>query len=131
MRVLSFLLLLGLAVSGCGGTVLTQWPKKQIFNRYFRYQELKLGMSQTEVEGIMGPPQVQETADFSGGRFTFYFYRTHNMDYEGSATVRGGYTPLVFQKSRLVGKGRRDYYRAADRLREDEAPAPTWQKRRW
>jgi len=107
--------LLGLLMSGCGETILTQWPKEAIFNQYFRLQDVKLGMSRQEVESIMGPPPVREDGDFSRGHFTFYFYRTHNMDYEGSETVRGGYTPLVFQKDALVGLGRRDYRQAADR----------------
>jgi outer membrane protein assembly factor BamE (lipoprotein component of BamABCDE complex) len=124
-------LVLGLLAFGCGETVLTQWPKEQIFGHYFRLQEVRLGMSKTEVESVMGPPSVQEVGDFRGGRYTFYFYRTHNMDYEGSGTVRGGYTPLVFQQNRLVGKGKRDYYRAADQLGEDESPAPPWQRRSW
>jgi hypothetical protein len=131
MRVLGLTLLLGLLALGCGETVLTQWPREQIFSHYFRLQQVKLGMSQPEVESIMGPPPVKEDADFRGGRFTFYFYRTHNMDYEGSGTVRGGFTPLVFQKNRLVGKGKRDYYRAADQLGEEEMPPPPWQKRDW
>ena len=131
MRFLALVLVLGWLAGGCGETVLTQWPREQIFSKYFRVQEVKLGMSQEEVESIMGPPPVQETGDFRGGRFIFYFYRTHNMDYEGSETVRGGYTPLIFQNGRLVGKGKRDYYRAADRLGEEEAPEAPWQKRSW
>lgn len=131
MHFLALVLVLVWLAGGCGETVLTQWPREQILSKYFRLQDVRLGMSQTEVESIMGPPQVQETGDFRAGRFTFYFYRTHNMDYEGSETVRGGYTPLVFQGDRLVGKGRRDYHRAADRLIEEEAPAPPWQKRSW
>jgi len=108
-------LLLGLLMSGCGETILTQWPKEAIFNQYFRLQDVKLGMSRQEVDSIMGPPSIREEGDFSRGRFTFYFYRTHNMDYDGSETVRGGYTPLVFQKDVLVGLGRRDYRRTVDR----------------
>jgi len=131
MHFLGLVLMLGLLTLGCGETVLTQWPRKQIFSQYFRLQEVKLGMSQAEVESIMGPPPVQEEGDFQGGRYTFYFYRTHNMDYEESGTVRGGYTPLIFQNNRLVGKGKRDYHRASDRPSEEEAPAPPWQKRSW
>lgn len=127
---LGLISVLSLLTLGCD-RVLTQWPREEIFSNYFRLQEVRLGMSQAEVEGIMGPPQVQEVGDYRGGRFTFYFYRTHNMDYEGSGTVRGGYTPLIFQNNRLVGKGKRDYYRATDKLVEEEAPAPPWQKRSW
>lgn len=131
MRYLGVVLLLaGLAV-GCGEAVLTQWPKQQIFNQYFRLQEVKLGMSQAEVDSIMGPPFVQEEGEYPTGLYTLYFYRTHNMDYEGSGTVRGGYTPLIFLDKRLVGKGKRDYYRATEQRGEDEASPSPWQKRSW
>lgn len=124
---------------GCGGKIQTQWPQKKIFSEYFRQHDVKLGMSRTEVEGIMGPPQIQEEGDFRGGHFVLYFYRTHNMDYDGSNTVRGGYTPFIFQGNRLVGKGTRDYLKAVDRLSRTQdftapAPPPTQsihQRRTW
>lgn len=123
---------------GCGERVLTQWPRKTIFSTYFRQQEVKLGMSREEVEGVMGPPQVREEGDYRGGKFMLYFYRTHNMDYEGSGTVRGGFTPFIFQNNLLVGKGRRDYLKAVDRSWSENiappAPAPTqtiYQRRTW
>ena len=139
---MSWLLLLAISVTlafGCGGRVLTQWPQKQIFAENFRQNQVRLGMSLDEVRAIMGPPQVQEEGDFRGGRFVLYFYRTHNMDFEGSDTVRGGFTPFIFQNNMLVGKGRRDYLRAVDRSsRTDDfsppAPPPTqsiFQRRTW
>jgi outer membrane protein assembly factor BamE (lipoprotein component of BamABCDE complex) len=112
--------------AGCGETILTQWPQQSIFNSYFRLQDVKQGMNRAEVEGIMGLPPVREQGDFSTGQYTFYFYRTHNMDYEGSETVRGGYTPLVFRKDILVGMGRRDYLRAADRPVDEPSPVLPW-----
>ncbi len=112
---LSLLVVLVVAASGCGGGMQTQWPQKNIFNEYFRQQEIKLGMSRTEVESIMGPPQVQEEADYQQGHFVLYFYRTHNMDYPESDTVRGGFTPLIFKDNVLVGKGSRAYMKAVDR----------------
>jgi hypothetical protein len=131
MGCLKVVLILAWLTMGCGETVLTQWPRQQIFNQYFRLQEVKLGMSQAEVDSIMGPPPVQEEGEYRAGRYTFYFYRTHNMDYEGSGTVRGGYSPLIFQDKRLIGKGKRDYYRATEQLGEDEASPSPWQKRSW
>jgi hypothetical protein len=122
-RLLLALLMVGLAF-GCAQKVLTQWPQKQIFATFFRLQEVRLGMSREDVEGVMGPPQVLEEGDFRGGRFVLYFYRTHNMDYEESGTVRGGYTPLVFQNNSLVGKGKRDYLRAVDRSWVDSIAPP-------
>ena len=122
---------------GCGQKILTQWPKKEIFATYFREQGVKLGMSREEVEGIMGPPQIKEEGDFRGGRFLLYFYRTHNMDYPESDTVRGGYTPFVFQNNRLVGKGKRGYLTAVDRSWSEDLPPPTpptqgiYQQRSW
>jgi hypothetical protein len=137
MSWLSLILIIIPLAWGCGHRVLTQWPKKEIFATYFREQGVKLGMSREEVEGIMGSPQIKEEGKFRGGRYLLYFYRTHNMDYPESDTVRGGYTPLVFRNNRLVGKGRRDYLKAVDRLWSEDVPAPapptrgTYQKRSW
>ena len=138
MTWLSLALILIPLAFGCGEKILTQWPQKKIFATYFREQGVKLGMSREEVEGLMGPPQVKEEGDFRGGHFILYFYRTHNIDYPESGTVRGGYTPLIFQNNRLVGKGKRDYLKAVDRSwSEDVSPpasAPTqtiYQRRNW
>ena len=135
---LSLLVIIVPLVLGCGGGIQTQWPQKKIFNEYFRQQEVKMGMSRAEVEAIMGHPQVQEEGDFRGGRFVLYFYRTHNMDYPESDTVRGGFTPFIFQNNVLVGKGSRAYHKAVDRSSwsGDYAPPPnpptqTYQKRSW
>jgi hypothetical protein len=120
-----FILLLIVPLAwGCGGGIQTQWPQKQIFSEYFRQQEVKLGMSRQEVEAIMGPPQIQEEGDFKGGHFLLYFYRTHNMDYPESGTVRGGFSPFIFQNDRLVGKGSRAYFKAVDRSAWSEGVTP-------
>jgi Protein of unknown function (DUF3192) len=124
MSWLSLLLIIVSLSLGCGGRVLTQWPQKQIFSEYFRQQQVKVGMNREEVEAIMGPPQIQEEGDFGGGHFLLYFYRTHNMDYPESDTVRGGYTPFIFQNNRLVGKGSRAYFRAVDRTAWSEGVTP-------
>jgi hypothetical protein len=118
------LMLIPLA-GGCREKILTQWPQKEIFATYFREQGVKLGMSREEVEGLMGPPHIKEEGDFREGRFLLYFYRTHNMDYPESGTVRGGYTPFVFQNNRLVGKGKRAYLNAVDRTWGEDLPPPT------
>lgn len=122
---LSLALILFTLALGCEGRILTQWPRQEIFSAYVKYQGVKLGMTREEVEGIMGPPHTREEGEYRGGRFVLYFYRTHNMDYPESGTVRGGYTPLVFQHDRLVGKGKRDYLKAVDRpWSEDTSPPP-------
>jgi hypothetical protein len=138
MSRLTLALLCVVLACSCAPRVLTQWPQKKIFSTYFRLQEVRMGMSREDVEGVMGPPQVLEEGDFRGGHFVLYFYRTHNMDYEESGTVRGGYTPLIFQNNRLVGKGNRDYLRAVDRSWGDSIappaspPPPTiFQRRTW
>ncbi len=123
-----FCLWLALLTTGCAETVLTQWPQPSIFQGYFRLQEVKQGMSRTDVEGIMGAPPVREEGDYRSGHFTLYFYRTHNMDYEGSETVRGGFTPLIFQGDHLVGIGRRDYLRTVDRPWADGMSDPSWRR---
>ena len=65
-----------------------------MWSSYFQLQEVKLGMTKQEVIARMGPPRVQESGGKSGESFLFYL--THNMDTEGSETIRGGLTPLVF-----------------------------------
>jgi hypothetical protein len=124
MSWLAILLLIVPLVWGCGGKIATQWPQKKIFAEYFRQQQVKLGMSREEVESIMGPPQIREEGDYRGGNFQMYFYRTHNMDYPESNTVRGGYTPFIFQNNRLVGKGSRAYYQAVDQSAWSNEVAP-------
>jgi len=119
------------------GTALGNVATTEVYLGMLREQGVKLGMSREEVEGIMGPPQIKEEGDFRGGRFLLYFYRTHNMDYPESDTVRGGYTPFVFQNNRLVGKGRRGYLKAVDRSWSEDVPPPTaptrgiYEKRTW
>lgn len=122
---------LGMAALGCGDQVLTQWPRQDIFSSYFRLQEVKMGMSREEVEGAMGPPQVREEGDYRRGRFLLFFYRTHNMDYDGSGTVRGGFTPLIFQDNRLVGMGKRDYLKVVDRTWTEDTSPSLWPRRTW
>jgi outer membrane protein assembly factor BamE (lipoprotein component of BamABCDE complex) len=117
-------------------TVLTMGCDKMLFQRYdpamwstySRVNQLQLGMSRTEVEGVMGPPGVKEEGDYLGGRYTFYFYLTHSMDFEESNTVRNGYTPLVFQDNRLVGIGKRSYRRAVDRPEDGRIPESPWNR---
>lgn len=123
-------LLLGVLLGGCDERILTQWPRQAIFSQYFRLQELHPGMSRAEVEGIMGPPMIREEGDYRGGHYIFYFYRTYNMDYDGSETVRGGYTPLVFQNERLTGIGKRDYRMAVDRPDTEPPPDLPWTRTR-
>ncbi len=126
MAWLSLVLIIIPLAWGCGERILTQWPRKEIFATYFREQQIKMGMSREEVVGIMGSPQIKEEVDSRAGRYLLYFYRTHNMDYPESSTVKGGYTPLVFRNNVLVGKGRRDYLKAVGRSwSEDQAP-PTY-----
>lgn len=131
-RLLLLFLVLALA-PGCEGRILTQWPRQEIFSAYVKYQGVKLGMTREEVEGIMGPPHTREEGDYRGGHFVLYFYRTHNMDYPESGTVRGGYTPLIFHQDRLVGKGKRDYLKAVDRpWSEDTSPPPgQFERKTW
>ncbi|MBM4285285.1 MAG: DUF3192 domain-containing protein [Deltaproteobacteria bacterium] len=128
MRRVTFLVLLALLAGACADVIQTQVPPPGAFNLYFRSQNVKPGMSRAEVEAVMGPPQIREQGDFRQGRYLLYFYRTHSMDYDGSNTVRGGYTPLVFQNDVLLGMGKREYLRAVDRSwTEQIAPAP-WQR---
>jgi hypothetical protein len=126
MNWLSLALILIPLTCGCGQKILTQWPQKKIFATYFRGQQVKMGMSREEVEGIMGPPQIKEEVDSRGGQYLLYFYRTHNMDYRESSTVKGGYTPLVFRNNILVGKGRRDYLKAVDRSWSEDLAPPSY-----
>src|SRR5512135_974706 len=98
-----------LAAAGCGETILYQRFDKQMWTNYINLNQVKTGMTQAEVESQVGPPRVKEEGDFRRGHYVFYFYQTHSMDSEGSNTVRGGFTPLVFKDDRLVGIGAREY----------------------
>jgi hypothetical protein len=115
------ILALSLLVAGCGSY---QYPRfdKQMWSSFARLQDVHLGMSRGEVEGVMGPPAIKEEGDYRGGEYMVYFYQTHTMDMEGGNTVRGGFTPLVFQNDRLVGIGKRYYLTAMDRPIIEEPP---------
>jgi outer membrane protein assembly factor BamE (lipoprotein component of BamABCDE complex) len=123
MAWLQLLLVLGILTSGCGQVAYQRFDK-QMWANYIHVNELKKGMSQEEVTGIMGPPGIRESGDYRGGHYTIYFYLTHSMDFENSNTVRSGYTPLVFKNDRLVGIGRRDYRGAVDRAESETQGMP-------
>ena len=123
MAWLQLLLVLGILTSGCGQVAYQRFDK-QMWANYIHVNELKKGMSQEEVTGIMGPPGIRESGDYRGGHYTIYFYLTHSMDFENSNTVRSGYTPLVFKNDRLVGIGKRDYRGAVDRAEWETQEMP-------
>ncbi len=118
-------LIAGMLAAGCGEVLYQRFDKK-IWTNYIHLNQIKEGMNQDEVKGIMGPPEIREEGDYRGGHYVIYFYLTHDMDSEGSETVRGGYTPLVFQNSRLSGIGKRAYRRAVDRPENGEPPSLPW-----
>jgi outer membrane protein assembly factor BamE (lipoprotein component of BamABCDE complex) len=121
MAWLQLLMILGILTAGCG-EVAYQRFEKSMWSNYVHLNELKMGMSKEEVVGIMGPPGIKETGDYSTGHYTIYFYLTHSMDFDESNTVRNGYTPLVFKNDRLVGIGKRDYRLAVDRPESEGVP---------
>jgi hypothetical protein len=118
---LRMVLALLLLVVGCDRVLFPRF-EKPMWSSYIKLQELQLGMSSFEVEGIMGPPAIKESGDYRGGRYVFYFYLTHSMDYEGGNTVRNGYTPLVFKQGRLEGIGKLAYRMAVERPEGAGAP---------
>ncbi len=127
MAWLQMILALGILVSGCDRMLYPRF-EKSMWSSYVQLQDLRPGMSITEVEGIMGPPAIREAGDYRGGHYVFYFYLTHAMDYEGGETVRNGYTPLVFQHDRLVGIGKRAYRAAVERPEGGETPDDPWKR---
>ena len=94
-----------------------------MWSSYFQLQEIRLGMTKQEVIAKMGPARVVEEEGGKSGE-SFLFYQTHNMDTEGSETIRGGLTPLVFKNDRLVGIGQRAYNRAMEFPRKDANTLP-------
>jgi outer membrane protein assembly factor BamE (lipoprotein component of BamABCDE complex) len=120
---LHLVLVLGILTSGCGQIAYQRFDK-QMWANYVHVNELKKGMSKEEVRGIAGPPDIRESGDYPGGRYTIYFYLTHSMDFEQSNTVRNGYTPLVFKNDHLVGMGKRDYLGAVDRIQSETQEMP-------
>ncbi len=125
-----FIVALGmLGAAGCEDTILYQRFDRQMWSNYINLNQVHKGMSQREVEAQVGPPRVKEEGDYQGGHFVFYFYHTHSMDQEGSNTVRGGFTPLVFKGDRLVGIGAREYKMATDQFPyADEMPDSPWKR---
>jgi len=126
MAWLQLILTLGILLCGCDSVLYPRF-EKSMWSAYIHLQDVRPGMEISEVEGLMGPPGIKEEGDYRGGQYVFYFYLTHSMDYEGGGTVRNGYTPLVFQRGRLVGIGKRAYRAAVDRPEEGETPLP-WKK---
>ena len=125
MAWLHLILILGMFSAGCEH-VMFQRFEKDMWSSYVRLNDVKLGMSKSEVVGIMGQPGTKEEGDYRGGRYSVYFYLTHSMDFPDSNTVRNGYTPLVFKDNRLVGIGKRDYRMAVDRPEEGNFPGLPW-----
>jgi hypothetical protein len=107
---LLYLVLLMACLPACAEKVLYPRIDPSMWSSYFQLQDIRPGMTKQEVISRMGPPRVSEEGGRSGE--TFLFYQTHNMDAEGSETLRGGLTPLVFKDDRLVGMGQRAYNRA-------------------
>jgi hypothetical protein len=107
---LLYLVLLMACLPACNEKVLYPRIEPTMWSSYFQLQDVRPGMTKQEVISRMGPPRVSEEGGRSGE--TFLFYQTHNMDSEGSETIRGGLTPLVFKDDRLVGVGQRAYNRA-------------------
>jgi len=124
---LPMVLLLGMLLAGCD-TMLYPRFEKEMWSSYVRLQDVRLGMSSSEVQGIMGPPGIREEGDYRTGHYVFYFYLTHSMDYEGGETVRNGYTPLVFKQDKLVGIGKRSYRGVVERPEGDEQPGMPWRR---
>jgi len=106
------ILLLVVLLSGlpaCGNILYPRF-ESQMWSSFFNLQELQPGMTKEEVITRMGPPRVTEEGVKTG--VSVLMYQTHTMDQQGSETIRGGLTPLVFQNDRLVGVGQRAYNRA-------------------
>lgn len=108
---LLYLVLLTALLPACE-KVLYPRIEPSMWSSYFQLQEVKPGMTRQEVISRMGPPRVVEEGGKSGENYSFLFYQTHNMDFDGSETIRGGLTPMVFKGDRLVGVGQRAYNRA-------------------
>ncbi len=121
MAWLHLILVLGMLTAGCD-QILYQRFEKDMWSNYVRQNDVILGMTKSEVVGIVGQPGIKEEGDYRGGHYTIYFYLTHSMDFEESNTVRNGYTPLVFKSNSLVGIGKRDYLRAVDRPGDEGVP---------
>ncbi len=105
----------------CGNILYPRFDSK-MWDTYFSLQEVRPGMTKQEVVAKMGPPRVTE-ADSQIG-LSVLMYQTHTMDSEGSETIRGGLTPLVFRDDRLVGVGQRAYNRAMNFPNRDAANLP-------
>jgi len=118
------ILLLVVLLAGLPACSNVLYPRleSKMWTSFFNLQELRPGMSKEEVITRMGPPRVTEEGGASG--VSVLMYQTHTMDQEGSETIRGGLTPLVFQNDRLVGVGQRAYNRAMAFPNRDASTMP-------
>lgn len=121
-RLFLFLLACGLLWLPACSNILYPRIESKMWTSYFNLQEIKPGMTKQEIIAKMGPPRVTEEGDKTG--MSVLMYQTHTMDSEGSETIRGGLTPLVFQDDRLVGVGQRAYNRAMAFPNRDAATPP-------
>lgn len=116
------LLMAALAWLPACGNVLYPRLESKMWTSYFNLQEVQTGMTKQQVIAKMGPPRVTEEDGKAG--ISVLMYQTHTMDSEGSETIRGGLTPLVFRDDRLVGVGQRAYNRAMAFPNRDAADPP-------
>jgi len=82
---------------------------------------LTIGMTKSEVIGVMGQPSKTEAYEIQGENLEFWFYPTGYRDtivtiiyYDYSIE----YTPLAFEKGILKGWGR-NYYDQALRIKQE------------
>ena len=60
----SYLILaLGILTAGCGEQIMYQRFDKGMWSSYVRLNEVKIGMTKSEVRGLMGPPGTTESGD--------------------------------------------------------------------
>ena len=64
MSWLYLLLILGMFSPGCGEPVLYQRFGKPMWANFVHLQDVKLGMTKSEVTGIMGQPGIREEGDY-------------------------------------------------------------------
>ena len=112
------LLVTAVVLVGCAGSPVATAPIAEK-NRKLMLQ-LKVGMTEATVLGIMGDPHDTETYSVNGGTRKFWFYRTSATPMRGRERTNREiqFTPFAFKEGKLEGWGR-NYYENVIKIRKE------------
>ena len=106
------LLVMAVVLVGCAGSTFATAPIAEK-NRKLMLK-LNVGMSKSDVQGIMGDPHDTETYSIAGGVHEIWFYRTRDTGFSEARQ----FTPFAFKDGKLEGWGR-NYYDDVIKIRKE------------